>query len=176
MSDRENNLDVKEDFSGFEEVSVRDNNQQSSNLPTQPPPKIDVSEAVSQAQTEERNSQQSQSQERFPNPDEEDLEEMENGVPQLPGASRGMFPPGMGMGMFPPGMVGNTQRPSFWKTLLNRGLIILAIVAVGVAAWWWWSRNGNGPSPSDAVEAAADGVRKTVVEPIKKALKLPPSL
>jgi hypothetical protein len=141
-------VDIKEDFSGFTEISVKDTTQ-----PTQFPPKIDVSEAVAQAQ--------SQSQSREPEYMNDAIDDEQE--PQLPGAVR-MLPR-------PP-----FQRPTFWQTLINRGLIALAIAAVGILVWWWWSKNNNTSGPLEAAEAAVNAARKTVVEPIQKALKLPPNL
>ena len=143
------NREVKEDFSGFTEVTTKDNSQQ--------PQKIDVSDAVEQARNQQNDEIHIQSQ-----PQIQDEEQ-----PQLPGVPRGM-PVGMG----------NTQRSSnsFWSTLMNRGLVLLAIAAVGVFVWWWWSKNNNTSGPMDLAEAAVEATRKTVVEPIKKALKLPPTL
>lgn len=150
-------LDLKEDFSGFTEVSAKE----------EAPPKIDVSEAVAKAQAQA----QAQSE---PEPSSGNVEDEQG--PPLPGAMPG-GPQRIPRGMFPPGMMPGPrpQAPSFWKTLLNRGLTILAVVAVGVLVWWWWSRN-NGGGPGKMAEAAVEGVKKTVVEPIKKALKLPPLL
>lgn len=153
-------LELKEDFSGLTEVTVKESDA----APTQPPPKIDVSEAVAQAQAA-----QDQAQAAPTDPSPVSAAPDDESVPQLPGAARthaiyrGMMTPPFR----PP------QRPSFWKTLLNRGLTILAVVAIGVVVWWWWSKNNSGGA--GAVETVVETVKKTV-EPIKKALKLPPLL
>ena len=149
----ENDIELKEDFSGFTEVTARDN--------TESPPKIDVSEAVEKAQIEANTAPEP----ILNAPDDESS-------PQLPGAG----PSGPSRGMIQ-GMLSYTPpKPSIWQTLMNRGLTILAVVAVGVLAWWWWSKNSNTGGPVELAEAAVDAARKTVVEPIKKALKLPPNL
>jgi len=152
-------IDLKEDFSGLTEISVRNNTSQ----PTQLPPKIDVSEAVAQAQLQER----AQSNNDAPHDDDaHDDAPHDDEQPQLPGVPRGMPNPAMMQ----------QRRPSFWQTLINRGLVILAIAAVGLFAWWWWSKNNSTTGPMEAAEAAVNAARRAVVEPIQKALKLPPSL
>lgn len=165
MSEHENtrheDIELKEDFSGLTEVSVKNN------VPE--PQKIDVSEAVAKAQSKIADESVPQS-----NTDGVDAGIDELAGPQLPGALAGRRIPRPEM--IPPHLRGNAPRPSFWKTLLNRGLTVVAVIAVGLVVWWWWSKNNGTAGPIEMAGAAVNGVRKTVVEPIKKALKLPPLL
>lgn len=162
---RHEEMDLKEDFSGMTEMTLKEPSQP----PSQLPPQIDVSEAVAQAQAQSQAPPQGVSD----SPDHESQE------PELPGAvsierSRGEFPPEM-LAMM--GGAPRPQRPSMWQTLLSRGLTIVAVLAIGVLVWLWWSRNNSSTGAADIAGAAVDVARKTVVEPIKRALgDLPPPL
>lgn len=163
---RHEDLDLKEDFSGFTEVSVKDHMAP----PTQLPPKIDVSEALAQAQAQSRAAESNV------------LTDGGDGGDGADGAYGGAYGdeepqlPGVPRGMPPPPMIRPAPKESFWQMLLNRGLTIVLVVALGLLVWWWWSKTNNVAGPVEAAEAAVNAARKTVVEPIQKALKLPPSL
>ena len=149
-------LDLKEDFSGFSEVSVK--NKPPEELPPQHspqegednPPRIDVSEAIHQAQASAQ--AESQSKQRG------------NEMPQLPGVQYMMHPP-------------RPPRPTFWQTLMSRGLTILAVVAIGVLVWWFWSsrKAGTGGVVTETANAVVDAAGDAV-NSVRKALKLPPGL
>lgn len=143
IQDTIQDVDVKEDFSGFTDVSVKDPQHTPENLP----PKIDVSEAVQQARAQE--TKESQAEERQSEPM--------------------MIPPGMMMVQRQQG----PQRPSFWQTLMSRGLTIMVVVAIGLLVWWWWSsKNAGGVTANDA------GIVENITNKVKKSLglKLPPNL
>lgn len=166
MSDTQ---DLKEDFSGLTEHSDRTEHTEHQvkdpqHQPEDLPPRIDVSEEIEKANAKSKNEQESS-----------------RGQPQLesfPYPPPGMFPPGM----FPPPP--QQQKPSFWKSLMTRGLTILAVVAVGLLVWWWWSSNKSvgeaaaqaAQAATDAAQAAAKTVQENVVKPVKRALNLPPHL
>ena len=100
-------LELKEDFSGLTEVTVKESDA----APTQPPPKIDVSEAVAQAQAA-----QDQAQAAPTDPSPVSAAPDDESVPQLPGAARthaiyrGMMAPPFR----PP------QRPSFLENIIKQ--------------------------------------------------------
>lgn len=164
MDPEQNDQDIKEDFSGLTEVTVKDPQHQPQNLP----PRIDVSEEIAQAQSQE---QHQQSLERAA---ERATERVEGNYSQKPQEGYLVPPTQMQMNMMrqPP-----QQRPSFWNTLMTRGLTILAVVAVGFIVWWWWSSTKSiNQAAGDAVNTVTQTVKDNVVNPVKRALNLPPSL
>lgn len=164
------NEEIKEDFSGLTEVNVKEPQSQ----PDELPPRIDVSEEIEKAsrvngtgtsngngnpQGQEASGEQFQGQSQHP---------------PMP-TPQGMHPAEHQQMMM---MMGPRQpaKPSFWKTLMTRGLVVIAVLAVGFLAWWWWSsKKGMAAAAGEAVQAVGDAA-KNVAANTKKALNLPPHL
>lgn len=150
----EQKVDIKEDFSGFTEVEIKD----PKNVPDNLPPKIDVSEAVHQARQQEMQKHQKH----------ENLRASPGG-----GCPENMEPP---MEYTPRKQ---QAKPSFWQTLIGRSLTIVVIVALGVGVWWWWNSNKSiAKIVAGSVGGAAKevGIVENITNTVKKALKLPPGL
>lgn len=155
MSDTNKNIELKEDFSGFTEVTVNG----------EEPTKIDVSEAINEAKTQynkvdmKEENAKNESDVGGGGEEGEDIEQ-----PRLPGAVQYLRMP-------------RAQQPSFWQSLMGRGLTILALLAIGFIVWWWWSSKSSvQDAVSVAVSDVVNTVQENVVQPVTRVLKLPPQL
>jgi ABC-type nickel/cobalt efflux system permease component RcnA len=175
MQNKESNREIKEDFSGFTEVTIHDTNDE--------PIKMDVSDAVSGQTTQ--------------------VDENEN-VPMLPGVVNTPVPKGTISTNFSPNQLSNQlpsdhphhlqdphlqshhlqppnqtpnqppNQPSFWQSLLSRGVTILIVAGIIVLLWWLWTSYSKGASTT--MEQMTEMVQENVVEPVKRVFKLPPQL
>lgn len=162
MQNKESNREIKEDFSGFTEVTIHDTNDE--------PIKMDVSDAVSGQTTQ--------------------VDENEN-VPMLPGVvntpvPKDMLPTNLPPHLQPPNQTPNQpphhlqpphqtpNQPSFWQSLLSRGVTILIVAGIIVLLWWLWTSYSKGASTT--MEQMTEMVQENVVEPVKRVFKLPPQL
>lgn len=171
MQNKESNREIKEDFSGFTEVTIHDTNEE--------PIKMDVSDAVPGQTTQ--------------------VEENEN-VPMLPGVVNTPVPKGTVSTNLPPNQLSNQlpsnqqsphhlqspnqppnqplnqppNQPSFWQSLLSRGVTILIVAGIIVLLWWLWTSYSKGASTT--MEQMTEMVQENVVEPVKRVFKLPPQL
>lgn len=181
MQNKELNREIKEDFSGFTEVTVHDvNNQESTNYDE--PIKMDVSDArsnISQNETFEENSpmlpgvvdpsntkglfSHSNSTQQLPHPQtNQSPHQSPNQSNQSPNQSPNQ----------PPNQIPN--QPSFWQSLLSRGVTILIVTGIIVLLWWLWSSYSK--SATTTINQMNELVQENVVEPVKRVFKLPPQL
>ncbi len=151
MSDQ--NVEIKEDFSGFTEVTVngeteRKLDEQHEHAEGETPHKMDVSEAIAQAQSH----QSRQSHDHA----EDDEPGMLPGVPP-----RGMMPP-------PP-------RQTFWQSFLGRVIIVVGALGALLVLYYIWSTRNGAHSDAGIVETVSGAV-ENLTNTVKKSLKLPPNL
>lgn len=185
MQNKELNREIKEDFSGFTEVTVHDvNNQETTNYDE--PIKMDVSDArsnISQNETFEENSPMlpgvvdpsntkglfsqstnqpnphSNSTQQLPHPQHSQSNQLPNQLPnQTPNQPSNQIP----------------NQPSFWQSLLSRGVTILIVTGIIVLLWWLWSSYSK--SATTTINQMNELVQENVVEPVKRVFKLPPQL
>lgn len=149
-----NEKDIKEDFSGFTEITIHDKRPKTNN--NEEPVKMDVSDAMEEKPMLPGVSEQ-------PNPQLLLLQQQQQQPQQQPN------PQLLLQQQLP------QQQPSFWQSLLNRGLTLLLVGALIAVVWWWWSSSSKSASAL-ATDNVVNAVQENIIDPVKRVLQLPPRL